>query len=112
MSGTFQFVVSHAAGYANLACVEVVINNALSAANGCYLRYERVANRLYLLNDGASSFGPAGTPGMAATLSNSQCSINAASTTVSGGGNNLTLSVPITFASSFAGAKNVYLWTA
>jgi hypothetical protein len=36
--------------------------------------------------------------------------VNAGATTVSGTGNTLTVTVPITFTNGFTGTKNVYLW--
>jgi hypothetical protein len=109
-NGTFQLAVSDTAGYADLAAMEAIVNGSFSGAQACYLRYDRPANRLWLVNDAGNQFmGPA-TPGVAGTLSNSQCSVNVASASVTGGGNTLTLSVPLTFTRAFAGAKNVYLW--
>src|SRR5205814_1822625 len=51
---------------------------------------------------------PGMTPGTAGTLQNSQCSLNVGSSSVSGSGNNLTVTVAVTFKSSFAGQKNLY----
>jgi glucose/arabinose dehydrogenase len=109
-SGSFQFVVSSAAGFANIAAMEAIVGPI--GAQGCYLRYERAANRLFLVSDAGTQFmGPA-TPGVAGTLSNSQCSLNAAGAAVAGSGNTLTLTVPLTFTVAFTGSKRVYLWAA
>ena len=84
----------------------------LAMANGCYLRYESAPNRLWLANNAGSQFTGPATPGTASTLSNSQCSFNAASATVVRAGMTLTLTVPVTFTAAFGGSKNVYLWAA
>src|SRR5204863_254784 len=109
-SGSFQFVASDTAGYADLAAMEVIIAGSFSGSGSCYLRYDRAANRLWLVNDAGTQFTGPASVGVTGTLSNSQCSINAGGTTASGNGNALTVTVPITFASGFSGGKNVYLW--
>src|SRR5262249_14785713 len=48
-------------------------------------------------------------PQGAGTLSNSQCSINVSQSSFSGSGLQLTVTVSVTFQSSFAGTKNNYL---
>ena len=49
------------------------------------------------------------TPGVAGTVSNSQCTISGTGASVTSSGNNLTVAVPITFQTAFTGIKNVYL---
>ena len=109
-SGSFQFVASDPVGYTDVTTMEAVINASLVPANACYLRYERAANRLWLANEAGSQFTGPATPGVSATLSNSQCSFNAASATVVGTGTTLTLTLPVTFTAAFGGSKNVYEW--
>jgi probable HAF family extracellular repeat protein len=61
------------------------------------------------LNDTSTAFlGPV-TLGSATTLSNSQCRLNAAGSSVSGSGNSLTLNLAMTFFSSWGGGKWQYL---
>ncbi|HEV2991417.1 MAG TPA: LamG-like jellyroll fold domain-containing protein, partial [Candidatus Angelobacter sp.] len=81
-------------------------------ANVCQILFSPSLNgpKVFLQNDDgsftANNWGP---PGANQILANSQCSVNLAGT--SGGivnGNTITLSVPVTFTSSFAGAKTVY----
>ncbi len=107
-SATLEFVASDAAGYADIAAMEMVVGS--SSAQSCYLRYERASNRLWLVNDAGSRFTGPATPGKAGTLSNSQCGVNAALTTVAGSGNNLTVTATLTFTGAFAGNRKVYLW--
>ena len=64
---------------------------------------------MYLFNNGATAWlGPA-TPGSSGTLQNSQCSINLATASVVGSGNNLTLTVPMTFTSAFKGLQQFFM---
>ena len=61
------------------------------------------------MNDaGTNWLGPM-TLGTTGTLQNSQCSINVGSSSASGSGNTLTLNLPITFGSSFAGTQTIWM---
>src|SRR5947209_2721840 len=48
------------------------------------------------------------TPGVGGTQSNTQCTLNAGASSVSGSGNALTVKVALSFTAAFAGLKNVY----
>ena len=52
----------------------------------------------------------AGTVGTGATLQNSQCSLNMATTSVTQSGNTLTLNLATTFESAFTGVQNVFMY--
>jgi hypothetical protein len=108
---TFALQYSDTAGGANLQQVWVYFNAALAnpATNACMLYYDATGNQINLLNDNATAW-LAATPGAATTLQNSQCSLDAAATTVALSGNTLTLSLPMTFQPSYAGSKNAYLY--
>ena len=94
--------------YGYLNTVYGLINGSLTSANGCRVQYQQASNRLYLLNDAATaSLGPL-TPGVAGTLSNNQCTLDAGASSVSGAGNTLSLQVALSFTGPFAGLKNVY----
>jgi hypothetical protein len=105
---TFAFTESSVNGYHDVANMTVVMNGSLNGVNACYFQYYQGGNSLSLANDGASS-ATGGTIGSATTLSNSQCQINLGASSVTGSGNNLTLSLNITFKSAFLGTKNVYM---
>ncbi len=109
-SQTFALQYTDTAGSASLKQVWVYFNATLAspASNACMLYYNTATNQINLLNDNATLWLPA-TVGTATTLQNSQCSLNVASTTVALSSNTLTLNVPMTFKSAYAGAKNTYL---
>jgi hypothetical protein len=71
--------------------------------------YGSKENVLYLASDTGSWMTPALTPGVAGTASNSQCTLNAGSSSVSVAGANLTVNVALSFSGTVTGAKNVYL---
>ena len=107
---TLQF--SHTSGYSSLGVLNLLINNALDGRHGCYLAYVRQSNALYLVNDGGDSGGPyAGSVILngSGRVSNSQCAVFGSGSSVAGSGNNLTLTLNMSFTSSFAGNKVVYL---
>jgi hypothetical protein len=64
---------------------------------------------LYLSTDLAGWLGPS-APGAGAPLTNGQCTLNAAATTVSSVGNTVTVNPVVTFNSNFVGAMGVYAY--
>jgi hypothetical protein len=111
-SQSFTFQFSSANGYGYLKTVYMLFNGALSSANGCKLEYLQSKNALYLYTDAGSAMTGPVTPGVAGTLSNSQCTVNAGTSSVSGVGNTLSLNVAVSFTTAFAGLKNVYGYAA
>ena len=69
----------------------------------------RNSNVLYLANDAVTAWVGSVTLGQSGTVQNSQCTVNAAASSVSGSGNNLTLNIAITFQAAFSGTKNIYM---
>jgi len=103
-------VYSDPARAASLRQVWVYFNATLAnpASNACLLYYSAATNQISLLGDNGTAW-QAATLGSAATLQNSQCSINVAEATVGPNGNTLTWNVPMTFKPAYAGAKHTYL---
>jgi hypothetical protein len=105
---TFTFTFSDAGGASAIQSSQILFNSAASFAGGCYLFYSRASNALYLTNDAASVWQGPVTLGQNATLQNSQCSINAANSSSSVSGTNLTVNLALTFSGAFLGAKTIY----
>jgi Chitobiase/beta-hexosaminidase C-terminal domain/Right handed beta helix region len=112
VSGTFKAIYSDPNGAGDLNEVLLQINSVQSSANACYVYYQPQGNHLYLANNSGVWITPSLTPGVAGTASNSQCTLNGGSSSVTTAGNDLTLSVALSFISTFAGSKNVYLYAA
>jgi hypothetical protein len=112
-SQTFQATYSDALGTADLKTAWLWITPAFggSGANTCMLYLDRVANTLNLLNDAGNTW-MAAPVSVSGTLQNNQCYVNVGAATVALAQNNLTLTVPLTFKSGFAGAKEVWLYGA
>jgi hypothetical protein len=109
-SQTFSLQYAASLGATDLATTWVWFTSAFtdSATNSCLVYYDRVANRLYLLGDNGSwMFGTLGNFG---TLQNSQCSVGLRRSLVTLSGSTLTLSIPMTFTSGYAGDKRIYMF--
>ena len=102
---------SDPAGISDLNGAELWFNPSTSfaqTASSCLVFYSPAGNQLYLQNDaGVGWIGPSAV-GVSGTLSNSQCSLDPLFATVATTSNQLTLSLPMTYATAFGGVKNVY----
>jgi hypothetical protein len=107
-SQAFTAVFSDGNGFADLRFVYVLINQYLTWQGSCGLRYDRVANKLEMINDQGSTWQTGLTPG-SGTISNSMCSVTGSGVAVNSSGNTLSVSFPVTFQSGFTGTKNVWL---
>ena len=108
-SQTFSFVFSDASGYTDINWVQIIVGPQVQSNNVCFVTYTRATNVLQLVVDGGATFvGSGATLGVAGTLTNSQCTLNAGASSVSGSGNNLTLNLALTFKPAFAGGKSTF----
>jgi len=112
---SYTFTFTDTNGYADLAVVDVLINNSLDGIAACYVAFAptgATSGELYLVDDagdgGYASGSPIALPS-SSTLSNSQCTINGTGSSVTANGNTLTLNLAITFSSGFAGNQVFYL---
>ena len=105
-SQVFTFVFSDTKSAANVWGAAITINSTVSNVNACSLVWDRAAGTLALLYDSAA--GSSAKPfGSNATIQNSQCALGAATLSVSGNSNILT--IPLAFNGAFTGAKNIYM---
>jgi hypothetical protein len=111
---TFTLYSSDVAGATDLTMLAVWFNASFAntSANSCLFYYYPPANTLYLMNDAGTAWLAPMSVGSSATYANRQCSINLAATSANLSGTDLVLTVPVTFASTYGGAKNVYLFAA
>jgi Divergent InlB B-repeat domain len=109
MSHTFIFHANDVNGYKYIPQQQLQIStNFGDAHSSCSLLFYPSWNSLYLADDAGSWGTPVapGTPG--GTLSNSQCRIDVANSNINtSSGNDLYITVPITFFPAFGGAKIV-----
>ena len=74
--------------------------------------YDPVANVITLIDDAGGWSIPAATLRTAGSRSNGQCTIDTAASFATATGNTLTLNLALTFAPTWVGIKNNYLWVA
>jgi hypothetical protein len=109
-SRTFSYLFSDSNGYGDVASIQILLNDTLRSSGACKVYVARAGNQLYLLNDSGSAWlGPV-TPGASGAVTNSQCTINAASSSITGSANNLSVQLATTFSAGFAGTKYNYMW--
>jgi len=105
---TFSFQDQSAA--TNLQTVWALINTALDGRGSCYVAYYRPGNQLLLLPDSGDASATINIVLSGAnSVSNSQCTISAEGASVNTTGNTLSVTLPITFKTGFAGFKGVWL---
>ena len=108
-SQLFSYLFSDPNGYTDLQSPLVIVNGSLAADNSCYFTYNWSPDTLYLKNDTNTQWlGPV-TPGQPGVIENSQCKIDAALSSASGSGNELTINVRIGF--KVPGMKTQWMYT-
>ncbi|HWQ57037.1 MAG TPA: hypothetical protein VN442_25350 [Bryobacteraceae bacterium] len=111
---TFTFRYSDPDGYADITDAYVMINSGYTnGANTCWLHYNRADNSIRLSYDNTPStlaWQPALILGSRSAQRNSQCSIDVAAATAKGSGDQLAVTLPVTFSSTWRGVKNVYVF--
>jgi len=110
---TFTATLTDSQGTGDFGVVNLLVNNFIDGRSACYLAYVASTNSLLLVDDGGDAGGPfAGgvvLNGVAATIQNSQCSVNRVGSSAAKSGNTLTLMLNITFQSPFAGNRIVWV---
>ena len=97
LTQVFTTTYSDSYGVSDISYVGMMIGSRVSIAQACYVLYVPGTNALFLLNDaGNQQLGPASLS-EAATLSNSQCTLDASASTVSSSGNTLSIGFAVTF---------------
>jgi len=112
MSQVFTLGSTDTAGASDIATVNLVFTGPLNLTNSCWVAYSAQKSAFGLVNDAASTYVGYVSPGQAASVSNSQCTLSGVGSAVQLSGNLLTMSVNITFNSSFATRGNGAVKTA
>jgi len=107
-SKSFTIRFSNTSGSDGLIDLRVLINSELSGAKACYVYYDLASNSFLLVNDSGEGSTRA-TLGTGAATENGQCIVSTAGAASTRNGAETTVSIPIKFKPSFAGAKNLYL---
>ena len=111
---TLTFTFTDTNGFQDLSVLNVLINDFLDGRHACYVAFVpngATSGSLYLVDDAGDAGGPysgISLPGPG-TVTNSQCSVNGAGSSVTTSGNTLTLTLAIAFNQNFAGDRVIYL---
>src|SRR5262249_18719976 len=108
-TSTITFTYQDQSDATNLQTVWALINTAIDGRGACYVAYYRPGNQLYLYpdnGDGSQATNIVLTGNN--TISNNQCTISAQGSNVHANGNTLTVTLPVTFKTAFAGFKGVW----
>ncbi len=109
VSGTFSWTVSSPSGAGDLASTFLAFNTSAVGTNGCYLQYSPASGVLSLADNAGQNWSGFVWTNAAGSASNSQCSISGNGASVASSGNQLTVTVPVTFFNSFSGLMNQYV---
>ncbi len=109
----FTFNMSDVGGAANLVAMGMLFSSSPSAFdNACYLVWDSSRGTIALRWDVSSLGATPITPGVSGTASNNQCTISGLASTVTSSGTSVTVTVDLTFKSSWNGTKNMYVLAA
>lgn len=104
-SGTFSFLTQGRGGTTNPTFLDVLINSSVSGQGACWMYFAN--GELQLASDDGTAWQSFGSN---PAIQNSQCTLSAVQTHQQT--NIVQFDVTITFSASFAGSKNIYLYTA
>ncbi|MCX6625696.1 MAG: hypothetical protein NTY38_32465 [Acidobacteria bacterium] len=110
-SQTYTFTFTDTSGTQDIAVTDILINATLDNRQACYLTFVpsgTAAGEVSLVDDTASSYQGMAIPG-SGNIANSQCSIAATGSSVVASGNDLTLTLAITFTPGFSGNRIFFL---
>jgi hypothetical protein len=112
-SFTFHYSSSNGAGYITNA--DAMFNTSLGGSNACLALYDKPSSAVYLYTDipgnGASGALTVAADGsMSGSLSNPQCTLTGAGSSVTGSGNTLTMILNMSFTTSFSGTKTIFMY--
>ena len=108
----FSFTVSDQGGSGYILAVAMLFAPSLDTNNACSLVYDRTRNTISLAYDNPANGAAPLIPGSSTVVSNHQCTLRGANSTVIAGTTSLVVTVDIAFNATFFGAKNAYLYAA
>jgi len=103
-------IYSDASGSSNLTSVYLLVNPTASGLKAAYFRYDPVANKLYVRNDGDTSWMGGFAPGANGTVASGYCRLYCNQTTVQRSGIYLTVNWKIALKSPYASRPNCIGW--
>jgi hypothetical protein len=108
-SQTLTFTFNDSKGVQDLGVLNVLVNKALDGGNACYIAYSQPYKVLFLVSDSGAALSAPLALGGSGSVNNGQCTVNASGSSATPSGNNLLLTLNISFTSSFTGNRVVYI---
>ncbi len=108
----FSFTVSDQGGSGYILAVAMLFAPSLDTNNACSLVYDRTRNTISLAYDNPANGAAPLIPGSSTVVSNHQCTLRGANSTIIAGTTSLVITVDVAFNATFFGAKNAYLYAA
>jgi hypothetical protein len=111
-NATLTLVYAHPNGWAAIQSAEFIVNprwETTQRSGGCYIKYAPGSGLFTLIADDGNSIAGTTTPGSQTNIANSQCTLNAAASSVTGSGTTLTVVAALTFSSSFSGQRHIWM---
>jgi hypothetical protein len=105
----FTAAYSDRNGLSDLSDVLVLFNTSVKMSGACAVVFVPGTTRMYLYDDAGTGLSAGVTPGSPARVSNSQCTLVGTDSYFTTFGNDLRLSVALSFTDTFVGSKNIYL---
>lgn len=105
---TFTFSAVHPSGAAQITGLELMVAPAAGSATVCRMRWERASGLLGLAADSGLTWSTVAV-GSGSAVGNSQCTLTGIGASVVSSGNTVTVTARLSFGSSFAGTRNLYL---
>ena len=106
---TFSYLYTDGSGYQNISFAESILGTSANLTGSCSTMYVPATSGVYLMNDaGGSWLGPLKI-GQSGTLQNSQCTLNAQTSSASGSGTSLTVNLALSFQPTFIGLLNNFM---
>lgn len=107
---TVTFTFQDATNPLNLETAWALINTAIDGRRACYVAYYRPGNEIYLYPDNGDGTQAASTILAGAnSLTNSQCTVSSQGSNVTVNGNQLVVTLNVTFKAAFTGPKVVWM---
>ena len=108
----FSFTVSDQGGSGFIVDVAMLFATTLDLNNACSLVYDRPTNTISLAYDNPANGAATLVLGSSTVISNHQCTLRGANSTVSAGTTSLIVTLDLNFNATFFGAKNIFLYAA
>lgn len=107
----FEFLIRDGDGGGDVRTIVILFNSSFASSNACYITAEPGPSLLSLASDSGLQW-TAATAGSSTVLSNSQCQLASAGSGFAVSGNDVRLTLDLTFTADFSGARNIYVLAA